>query len=150
MSTKAKPGRQPKRLRGKIGQHEGHTIIASEALALRIAGATYRQIGERLKVHYTTAFKAVQHELAGLDAIKLQQAERLRDLEVERCERLILGLWSNATRGDDKSVHAVLRVMERKAKLLGIDAPTQVEQVGERVTQIVFGGRYRDADAPPV
>ena len=71
----------------------------------------------------------MQEELASLDAIKAERAERLRDLEVERCERLVLGLWTNATRGDDKSVHAVLRVMERKAKLLGIDAPTQVENV---------------------
>lgn len=123
MTARKKPGR-PSHLRGKPGAHEGHMVIASEALALRIAGATYRQIGERLKVHHTTAYKAVQQELADLDAVKAQQAERLRDLEVERCERLILGLWSNATRGDDKSVHACLRVMERKARLLGIDAPT--------------------------
>lgn len=123
MTEKRKTGR-PTRLRGKVGAHEGHMVIASEALALRIAGATYRQIGERLKVTHTTAFRAVQQELADLDAVKAKQAERLRDLEVERCERLILGLWSNASRGDDKSVHACLRVMERKARLLGIDAPT--------------------------
>ena len=123
MTEKRKPGR-PSKLRGKTGAHEGHVVIATEALALRIAGATYRQIGERLKVNQSTAFRAVQAELADLDAVKAQHAERLRDLEVERCERLILGLWANATRGDDKSVHACLRVMERKARLLGIDAPT--------------------------
>ena len=123
-----KPGR-PSKLRGKIGAREKHSQYAAEALALRIAGGTYKQIGERLHIHASNAYRAVQEELASLDAIKAERAERLRDLEVERCERLVLGLWTNATRGDDKSVHAVLRVMERKAKLLGIDAPTQVENV---------------------
>lgn len=137
-----KPGR-PSKLRGKPGASEKHSAMAAEALQLRIAGAKYSVIGERLGVNKSTAYRAVQEELAELDTLKSTLAERLRDLEAERCERLILGLWSNATRGDDKAVHAVLRVMERKAKLLGLDAPTKTEEVGDRAVSIVFGGRFK-------
>jgi hypothetical protein len=35
---------------------------------------------------------------------------------------MLLGLWQKASRGDPASVDRVLRIQERRARLLGLDA----------------------------
>ena len=72
------------------------------------------------------AYYDVQDELARLDAVIKQRAERLRDLEVARLDRLTRALEVGITDGDPRAVVAAVRLMERRAKLLGLDAPTTV------------------------
>ena len=72
----------------KRGQDAVKAARAPQALELRIAGGTYRQIGQQLGVSEKCAYEDVQHELAKLDAVKVQLRERLRELELERCDRL--------------------------------------------------------------
>jgi len=56
----------------------------------------------------------------------------VRALELERCDRLQAAVWPAATQGDVAAVAAVLRIMERRARYLGLDAPVLVD-VGLRV-----------------
>lgn len=109
------------------GQHEVAAERAHRALDLRIAGAAYRQIGQQLGVSYQTAFRDVQDALAELDALKKKKAERLRDLELKRCDKLTLALQTQARAGDVKAIRTLLGIMERRAKLLGLDAPQQID-----------------------
>ena len=97
-----------------------------EALDLRIAGGTYRQIAAQMGIDLKAAYEAVQGALGELDAITKVKAERHRDLELRRLERATLGLWTKVQAGDERAVLAYVRVADRKAKLLGLDAPTQV------------------------
>lgn len=111
------------------GTTEQQRERAVKALELRIAGATYRQIGHQLDVSEKTAFYDVQGELGRLDGLKQDLAERLRDLELARIDRATLGLWPHVQQGDPRAVMAWTRIAERKAKLLGLDAvvPQQVD-----------------------
>jgi hypothetical protein len=36
-------------------------------------------------------------------------------------------VWTKALNGDVRAVDSVLRIMERRAKLLGLDAPTKID-----------------------
>lgn len=101
-------------------------VRRSEALTLRIGGASYRTIASRLQISSRTAYLDVQEALSELDEVTRQQAERYRGMELERLDRMTLGLWAGATSGNTKAVTAMCRVMDRRAKLLGIDAPTVV------------------------
>ena len=101
-----------------------------QALDLRKAGFTYRAIGDRLGVDYTTAYKDVQSELKRLSALALDSAGELRQMELERLDMLTKGLESMAAVGKPDAVSAYLRVMERRAKLLGLDAPVRQEVTG--------------------
>ena len=116
------------------GEAERIRIRRGKALELRIAGANYKQIGRELQCSSCTAFKDVQAELGALDAIKAKIAERLRDLEVARCEKLAVQLNSKLNKDLDAKTaalvsNALIKVMERRARLLGLDAPTRAEHV---------------------
>lgn len=57
-----------------------------------------------------------------------QPADELRTAELDRLDRLQLAAWPNAMRGDNKSILTIVRLMERRAKLLGLDMPLKIEQ----------------------
>lgn len=113
------------------GQKERVQARRAQALALRIAGASFRQIGRQLGVSHVRAIKDVQHELDTLAVQRQESAERLKALELARCDRLTLALEPKVGKGDVQAVRAMVRVMERRARLLGIDAPFKTELTGK-------------------
>ena len=115
------PGRQTRRNRPP-GEDAAKRDRAVKALDLRIGGATYRQIGAHLGVSECTAYHDVQDEL---DAIGKEKAERLRELEIQRLDALTMALAPGIQSGDVRAILATVRVMERRAKLLGLDGPQQ-------------------------
>src|SRR5713101_5308267 len=114
----------------KTGQAEAAAERRQKSLDLRIAGARYRQIGAQLGVSYQTAYRDVQAALGELATLQDRKAEKLRELKLERCDKLTLALWPKARIGDEKSVRAIVAVMDRRAKLLGLGAPTKLEHGG--------------------
>jgi hypothetical protein len=97
-----------------------------KALDLRIAGATYRQIAAQLDVSEYTAYQDVQEELGRLDAVATKKAERLRDLEARRLDVLTVALSPGIRAGEPRAIVAAVRVMERRARLFGLDAPQKI------------------------
>ena len=74
-------------------------------------------------------------------------AEQLRTIQDARIERLIAGVWRKALDGDPKAIDQVLKLLDRQAKLHGIDAPVRTELVdkdGEAI-QVVQVERRRTA-----
>ena len=67
------------------------------------------------------AFKAVERALTRHAAESDEKAARLRRLEVARLDRLLLGVWPRATKGDEKAARIALAVSKRRSELLGID-----------------------------
>jgi len=94
------------------------------ALELRVAGATYEEIAEALGYSSrSAAWKAVWR--AYRQGLR-DPAEHLRELESERLDRLQKAWWGKALSGDVGAFRYLLRLMERRAKLLGLDAPTKI------------------------
>jgi len=102
-----------------------------------MAGATFRKIAEqiirdfgkdRLPKNYDEryAWSDVTAELDRLTDERTEMAEEIRRLELERLDRMFLGLWQSAIQGDTRAINSALRVMERRSKLLGIEAPAKV------------------------
>ena len=115
-----------------------------EVLRLRKAGATYEAVADTLRRRHGSdalpngwdrayAAKDVSRELEKLRSVNEETAEDLRALEVERLDRMLRGLWDDAAAGDTDAVSAALRVQERRAKLLGLDAATQRLEVEQNV-----------------
>ena len=96
-----------------------------QALELRIAGATYRQIAVQLAVNERTAYYDVQTALGTLDAVVKQKVERLR---ISKPVGSICSprVWRRIRAGDPRAVMATVRVMEHRAKLFSLDAPTKL------------------------
>lgn len=97
----------------------------------------YRDIAAAIGISKSQAHRLV---VAGLQEVREQisaDADLLRAEELSRLNRMLEGLWSSARKGDVHAVDRVLKISERRAKLLGLDAPVR----------LAHGG---DADAPPI
>jgi hypothetical protein len=95
---------------------------AAQALDLRKAGMTFRQIGEHMGVTEGRAHQIVTRELARLNAKRQEAAEAVTRLELERLDSLLAAVWGKAEKGDLAAVDRVLSILARRAKLLGLDA----------------------------
>lgn len=105
-------------------------------LQLRKAGATYREIAQAAIEKFGLdalpdswghryAHKDVARELEHLRSDVRETARDVLVLELQRLDDLLKALWPLAARKnpDYKAVDRVLRLMERRAKLLGLDEP---------------------------
>ena len=107
----------------------------AEAFRLRKLGHSYSQIAEAIGVSITTAHRYVKREI---EALIKEPAEEVRKLELERLDYLLDRTLQALDRdGSDESklVPTALRVMERRAKLLGLDAPVKAEVAVTEVTR---------------
>jgi DNA-binding CsgD family transcriptional regulator len=126
MDAKQRTPRKKPRPKRRPGEDAKKLVRSAQALDLRTTGATYREIGASLGVSEKTAYYDVQDELARLDPVVTAKAERLRDLEARRLDRYTRMLEPGILDGDPRAILAAVRLMERRAKLLGLDAPTTI------------------------
>jgi hypothetical protein len=117
----------------------------ARALALRRDGHTYAEIGEVLCVNRQMATRVVKR---GLDRIVREPAEQVRVLELERLDQAqvealavlrshhVLVQGGRVIKDDDgqpladpgpvlAAIGTLLKIMERRAKLLGLDRPAR-------------------------
>lgn len=99
-----------------------------QSLTLRLSGMTYAEIAENLGVSNYTAWQDVNQALAD---IPKSEADQLREEEVGRLDRMQRAVWDAALAGDLQAMQTVLKIVDRRAKLLGLDAPQQVELSGD-------------------
>src|SRR5699024_2045667 len=59
--------------------------------------------------------------------IPMQQADEMRTVELSRLDRLQRAVWGKAVKGDLQAVDRALKIIDRRSKLLGLDAPQQVQ-----------------------
>jgi len=96
-----------------------------KALQLRVAGATLREIAEQLGyAHPSGAADAID---AALNLTIIQPVETERKLDLARLDNLLLMLWVQARAGNGTAIDRILRVMERRSRLLGLDRPLELD-----------------------
>lgn len=110
------------------GKAEAARIREVRALELRMAGATFAAIAQSLGYsHRKSAQRAVERAMrAEVDAIAPDR-EAFITMHVMRTERLIRAHWTNASKGDTAATETIRRLLERQAKLLGLDKPVRFE-----------------------
>lgn len=94
-----------------------------EALSLRLAGVGYKEIAEVLDVSVSTAHGDIQ---AALHDIPKAEADQLRQEEAMRLDRLQRTVWPEAIKGRPEMIDRAIRIIDRRARLFGLDAPTAV------------------------
>lgn len=118
-----------------------------KALNLRKQGFTYQMIADELG--YANAAGAYVAVTTELQAIVREPAEEVRTLELERLDQMLAVLWARAMQGDDKerAIDRILKVMERRAALLGLDAPKRIENSGDSSGPVIVNIGQRN-DGP--
>lgn len=113
---------------------------AVQALELRKAGISYDLIAQRLNYsNRTAAYRAVSRLL---EATEKEASNDLREVELRRLDDLFLSVYQKARNNNDplqlQAVDRCLRIMERRAKIAGIDAPEKTQTDVRQVIKVVY------------
>jgi hypothetical protein len=108
----------------RVQAHERHLA----ALELRKAGATYQAIASQLG--YAGPRSAHKAVASALKATLKEPADAVRELELQRLDAMLLPLWRRVQQGDERAIDTALRIADRRAKLLGLEAPRRTELSG--------------------
>ena len=100
-------------------------------MEMAIEGHTLAEIAKALGVSRTCAQKDVTtgiREITGPIAQTLAERREVeRERSLARCEMLVRGSLPEACKGNTKAAETVLKAEARRARLLGLDAPTKTE-----------------------
>lgn len=97
------------------------------------SGESYRQIQATLlrehdiKISHVTVSVDIQRIADDLNAKSLKLAARHRTVQLERLRVATLAIWDDVLNGVVEAIHVMIRLMEREAKLLGLDAPARID-----------------------
>lgn len=98
------------------------------ALTLRAQGLKYEQIGRQMRITAQTAHTLVRRGLEDRRAQLAEAADHVRDIELTRLDSmwkfLAKRLEDPKNANPERTADSMLRVMERRAKYLGLDAPS--------------------------
>lgn len=137
------------------------------AMNLRLAGKSFQAIGDHLGISRQRAHRLIADELARLVEETQDDAAAYRQLHVERIEAMLAAAWPLILGRDDgkavgattrlSAIEKAVRLLDRQAKLLGLDKPTPMELSGPGGGALPIGfaeaadAVYGDApDAPGV
>lgn len=120
-----------------------------QVLELRRTGATWDAIAQ--VVGYASPASAYKAYQRAMTRTLQQPADELREAEIDRLDRLMRAYWQEAigsrdergvvTAGNIRAADFILRVIDRRAKLLGLDAPQKIQ-----AEVVNYDGHAIDAD----
>ena len=130
LGDRARPRRTSKRIE--------RATRRAEAFALRRNGVSTATIAQHMGVHPRTVSTWIRE---AVQAIPAEDADAIRALELERLDAILAPQMRLALAGDGYAVDRVLRIMERRARYLGLDQaqPGGFEQVGHLLDRLVLG-----------
>ena len=110
-----------------------------KAFEMRKAGASFYQIGTALDVSHAQAHRDVTTVIKDLNAKSRHLADQHRRVELERLDHMWLSIWKDAVNPRLLVIvrlpllDRLLKIMERRAKLMGLDAPQEIKHSGDGV-----------------
>lgn len=95
------------------------------AIEMRKRGYTYEKIRQELGVSIGGVSLLLKRALGRLEKQSIEGASEYRRLQLERLDEMLSGCFEKAQKGDLNAVCVVLKIEERRARLLGLDFPGQ-------------------------
>lgn len=109
----------------------GKEIVALERRILYLEdykhGLNYRRIGEKYGVSHQTVAEEIREYLKELRSIGIRSVIEYRQVQMERIQAAYNALWPNVVAGRIDAINTMIRLMDREARLLGLDAPQKVD-----------------------
>lgn len=133
--TRVTPGEDAPARRGPEGgrpargvQEAEYQRLKGDIIDRRIRGETFDAIaaavglGSKQAVHalYTRALREIQDDRA-------TTTEAARSFELERLDRIEAAAWVRVDNDDPRALDVLIRISDRRARLLGLDAPAKVD-----------------------
>lgn len=93
----------------------------------RQAGRSLHDIAEEFGLSAPTVGKIINERLVQTIRLRDAEVDILRQQELERLDAVQFAAWTMAKEGHIDSLKIVMNAIDRRCKLLGLDAPQQME-----------------------
>tara|TARA_R110002020_G_scaffold122026_5_gene277243 strand:- start:1570 stop:2052 length:483 start_codon:yes stop_codon:yes gene_type:complete len=113
-----------------------------QLLELRLAGATYRQIGERMGISKSVAHREVRRALSEMAEEYSEEADKLRAVQMSRYNKLLIKFYPEAIAGESvtsrntEALHSVLSIMGHINKINGLEQKNL--DIDQKITEFTF------------
>jgi hypothetical protein len=94
------------------------------AVALRVEGCTYAEIGDQLGVSDRMASRIVNR---AMDRVLREPVGQLVELEAARLDALWAAMWPRVLAGSARHAEVCVHICARRCQLLGLDQPSKLE-----------------------
>ena len=122
----------------------------SKAVKMRIAGADWETIASACGyASRGAACTDVTRALEAQTAEMLRDADVLRQMELARLDRLQAAFWAAAIQGDADAARTVFGCIDRRTKLLGLNAPERHEVITLTAMEAEIGRLERELGEMP-
>ena len=111
----------------QVAREERRKKVAANILG----GLTYREIAEALNVSLGTVANDVKIILGRWQREQVADAEKYVQIELRRLDRAINAIWNDVQDGKLTAIDRMIKLMERRAKLMGLDAPQRHQLTGQ-------------------
>jgi hypothetical protein len=101
------------------------------AFKLRLTGMSNRQIAEELRC---TVSQVEASLVRMMGSVTPELRHRTLQIELERLDVLQSAHFEKAATGDDTATLTTLKIMERRARMLGLDAPARIDVIERALT----------------
>lgn len=126
-----------------IEQHKRRT----KALRLRAARMGWSEIAAECGYYDgATARRAVQ---VAMDQQVREPVAEVVAMELETIDVLLRPQIAKAVRGDTQAAMAALKLLERKHRMLGLDAAPAAPESGDKITEVVIAGSILTGKSEP-
>jgi hypothetical protein len=116
--------------------------VEGRVVALRTSGWTFEQIADEVGLSgRSQAFRLLQRALRRRPA---EMVDELRALDSARLDALTMAVWPKALTGDVKAAGTMLKILERRAKMFGLDRevtssidadPSHLDQAADKLLE---------------
>ena len=107
-----------------------------------LSGYSITDIASKIGVGFATVTsylnKALEEEQEALKDLKV----KVKEIELKRLDLLQAAYYEKAMSGDKDSFLVVHKIMERRAKYLGLDSPTEIK--GEVNQKVIVGMTFEE------
>jgi hypothetical protein len=90
-------------------------------------GKSMREIGKLVGVSTMQVSRDLHAMIAILQERTLKLAGEVRHVHLDRIQEALKAIYGRVLHGDYDAIMIMLRLMEREAKLIGLDAPTKID-----------------------
>lgn len=112
-----------------------------EALGHCLKGLSMRKIAIKMGVSKSAAHNYVKLALEECAQRRKDLADKIVDLELDRLDKMLVGLWPAASDGDVKAVDAVIKIMQRRARYLALDSQASIGDITLNIAETVKAAR---------
>jgi hypothetical protein len=126
--------------------------LRQRVLELRRRGMTIRSIADEVGKSSTRVHQVLLAALQKIAEETEVEVRELRILENDRLDRALQAIWPGVEAGDLKAIDRLIRIIDRRSKLFGLDTPTKSiptnaeEEAGySGLSNLLAAYRHKDA-----